>query len=506
MTARRRQQIEEIVTSLLPLGASERATRLDLACADDAELRHEVELLLAQESVAGRFLEIPAFEAAAQALAREHYYVLIGRKVGPYRIDKLIGTGGMGEVYYGWDTRLLRPVALKFLHEEFLHDTAARERFQREARAASALSHPNICVVHDVGDLDGRPFISMEYLEGQTLRASMTGGPLPRRVALEYASQIVQGLTAAHERGVVHRDLKPENLWITSGGRLKVLDFGLAKVDAPLRQAESSAISISTEPGRIMGTIGYMSPEQVRGRPADHRADLFAFGAILYEMAAGQRAFHGPSAVDTLSSVLNEDPPELADPGISRLVRRCLEKDPPGPLSVGSCCRSCPGPIERSGFHNGRTARWREESEVKRASIAALASQNRWICGYDHLFGCGLEPPSPTLALMAVRFDPPARKTARGVTPDQSFRRYRTGVLRRRYHRFAHRRAYSDQLASGDFAHVDHAVQTLEEAFGGNSQAARCRCRGHSVGDQVGRPRANHGRVGRGVDRSTAMV
>jgi TolB-like protein/Tfp pilus assembly protein PilF len=328
MTGERRQQVEEIVASLLPLGSSERVTRLDLACADDPELRREVELLMAQESRADRFLETPALEAAARALARDQSDVLAGRTVGPYRIERLLGAGGMGEVYYGWDTRLRRPVALKFLAKEYLNDAGALDRFQREARAAAALSHPNICVVHDVGDLEARPFIAMEYLEGQTLRACMSSGALPQRTALEYAAQMLQGLAAAHRNGVVHRDLKPENLWITREGRVKILDFGLAKVVEPVGQSESGTLSLATEPGRMMGTVGYMSPEQVRGQHVDHRTDLFAFGAILHETVAGQRPFHGPSAIDTLSAILNQDPPELADPGINRLVRRCLEKDP----------------------------------------------------------------------------------------------------------------------------------------------------------------------------------
>jgi serine/threonine protein kinase/tetratricopeptide (TPR) repeat protein len=328
MTGQRRQQIEEIVMSLLPLGTSERAARLDLACVNDSELRREVELLLAQESRADRFLETPALEAAAQALARDQSDVLAGRSVGPYRIDKLLGAGGMGEVYYGWDTRLRRPVALKFLRKEYLDDAAALDRFQREARAASALSHPNICVVHDVGDLEERPFIAMEYLEGQTLRACLSAGALPQCTALEYATQMLQGLAAAHQKGVVHRDLKPENLWITHEGRVKILDFGLAKVDELIGQSESGKLCLATEPGFILGTVGYMSPEQVRSQPVDHRTDLFAFGAILYEMVAGQQAFHGPSAIDTLSAILNQYPPELADLGINQVVRRCLEKDP----------------------------------------------------------------------------------------------------------------------------------------------------------------------------------
>ncbi|MBZ5620522.1 MAG: protein kinase [Acidobacteriia bacterium] len=234
----------------------------------------------------------------------------------------------MGEVYRGWDTRLRRAVALKFLAREFLSDRAAVERFEREARAASALSHPNICTVYDVGEMDGRPFIAMEYLEGQNLRARLGGTALPRRTAHEYAIQIVHGLAAAHQKGVVHRDLKPENLWVTHEGRIKILDFGLAKLSEPATHPEAAAVSVTTEPGRMMGTAGYMSPEQVRGEPLDHRTDIFSFGTILHEMLAGNRTFQGSSAIDTLIAILNTEPPDLADPAANRLVRRCLEKDP----------------------------------------------------------------------------------------------------------------------------------------------------------------------------------
>jgi eukaryotic-like serine/threonine-protein kinase len=327
MTGARRQQVEDMLMSLLPLDVSERAARLDVSCAGDPELRREVESLLAQAGRADRFLETPALEAAARALAREQSETLVARTVGPYRIDSLIGSGGMGQVYRGWDTRLQRAVALKFLSKEYMNDPAALERFQLEARAASALSHPNICVVHDVGDLDERPFIAMEYLQGQTIRASLAGGALPRSTALAYAVQVIQGLAAAHAKGVVHRDLKPENLWITDEGRVKILDFGLAKVDEPIGGSEPGTSCLATEPGRMMGTVGYMSPEQVRGQPVDHRTDLFAFGAILHEMLAGQRPFHATTAADTISAILNQDPADLADPEINNLVRRCLEKD-----------------------------------------------------------------------------------------------------------------------------------------------------------------------------------
>ncbi|HLK69607.1 MAG TPA: protein kinase [Bryobacteraceae bacterium] len=323
----RREQIDEIVIAALALSGSERAAHVNSACGDDAELRREVESLLKHEARAEAFLESPAMEVVARALAEGDSATLMGRTAGPYRIDALLGAGGMGEVFRAWDTRLRRAVALKFLAREFLSDQAAGERFQREARAASALSHPNICTVYDVGELEGRPFIAMEYLEGQNLRARLGGKALPLREALEYAVEIAHGLAAAHQKGVVHRDLKPENLWVTREGRIKILDFGLAKVSEPMAHPEDKSSTVS-EPGRVMGTAGYMSPEQVRGQPLDHRTDIFSFGAVLHEMLTGNRAFHGPSTIDTFIAILNTEPADLADPAVNRLVRRCLKKDP----------------------------------------------------------------------------------------------------------------------------------------------------------------------------------
>ncbi len=212
-------------------------------------------------------------------------------------------------------------------------------RFEREARAASALNHPNICTIYDVGEMDGRPFIAMEYLEGQDLRARLGGGPLPQRNAIEYALQVAQGLAAAHQKGIVHRDLKPENLWVTPEGRIRILDFGLAKLSEPATHPKTPAHRVASEPGRVMGTVGYMSPEQVRGKPLDHRTDIFSFGAILYEMVAGNRAFHGPSPIDTQIAILNAEPPDLPHPAINRLVRRCLEKDPEQRFRIGKRSR-----------------------------------------------------------------------------------------------------------------------------------------------------------------------
>ena len=261
-----------------------------------------------------------------------------GMRLGPYEILGQIGAGGMGEVYRARDPRLGREVAIKVLPASFSADPDRLRRFEQEARAAGVLNHPNITAVYDIGSVDGAPYVVQELLEGETLRAALAGGRLAQRKAIDYATQIAHGLAAAHGKGIIHRDLKPENLFVTTDGRVKILDFGLAK----LTQAEgatSEATSLptetrGTEPGVVLGTLGYMSPEQVRGRPADARSDIFSFGAILYEMLSGKRAFHGDSAADTMSAILREDPPELSmtnqnmTPGLERIVRHCLEKSP----------------------------------------------------------------------------------------------------------------------------------------------------------------------------------
>jgi Serine/threonine protein kinase len=243
----------------------------------------------------------------------------------------------MGEVYRARDSRLQRDVAIKVLPASFSQDADRLRRFEQEARAAGVLNHPNITAVYDIGTHDGAPYVVSELLEGETLRERLAGGALPPRKAIDYALQIAHGLAAAHEKGIVHRDLKPENLFVTRDGRIKILDFGLAKLIHPEergRETELPTATAGTEPGVVLGTIGYMSPEQVRGRPADVRSDIFAFGAILYEMLSGRRAFHGDSAADTMSAILMKEPPDLSvtnqgiSPGLERVVRHCLEKNP----------------------------------------------------------------------------------------------------------------------------------------------------------------------------------
>ena len=212
----------------------------------------------------------------------------------------------MGEVYRARDTQLGRDVAVKVLPSTYSVDEHRLSRFEQEASAASALNHPNILIVHDIGSHEGSPYVVSELLEGETLRKRISGAPLAQRRAIEYALKIANGLAAAHEKGIVHRDLKPDNIFITKDGRVKILDFGIAKLtqaEGPRSQTDIPTRRVDTGPGVVMGTVGYMSPEQVRGQAVDHRSDIFSFGAILYEMLSGRRAFHGESAADTMSVV-----------------------------------------------------------------------------------------------------------------------------------------------------------------------------------------------------------
>jgi eukaryotic-like serine/threonine-protein kinase len=259
-----------------------------------------------------------------------------GSKLGPYEIQSLIGAGGMGEVYRARDSRLQRVVAIKILPQSLASDPDRLDRFQREARILSALNHPNVMAIYDVGSQDGVHFLVSEFLEGQTLRERLQAGPVLQRRVNEYSLQIAKALAAAHEKGMVHRDLKPENIFILPDERVKVLDFGLAKqVVNRVAGADQTRTSVDrTSVGTVLGTAGYMSPEQVRGEPIDHRSDIFSFGAVLYEMVSGRRAFHGDSGIEVMNSILKEEPPDLAGSavqvslGLQRIAQRCLEKKP----------------------------------------------------------------------------------------------------------------------------------------------------------------------------------
>jgi eukaryotic-like serine/threonine-protein kinase len=263
--------------------------------------------------------------------------ITAGTKFGPYEIQSALGAGGMGEVYRARDTALGRDVALKILRPGAVQDADRLRRFRQEAQAAAALNHPNIMAIHFIGDQDGAPYIVSELLEGESLRHSLRAGALPVRRCMDYALQIAEGLAAAHEKGVIHRDLKPENIFITKTGRVKILDFGLAKLTRPDEvSADTSALTLThgSTPGVVLGTVGYMSPEQVRGNPLDSRSDIFSFGVIHYEMLSGKNFFLRNTAADTMSALLKEDAPELVpsvlgvSPALDRVVRRLLEKEP----------------------------------------------------------------------------------------------------------------------------------------------------------------------------------
>ncbi len=267
--------------------------------------------------------------------------LVAGTKLGPYEILSPLGAGGMGEVWKAKDTRLDRFVAIKVLPEHLVENADALARFEREAKAVAALNHPNILALHDLGKQDGMVFAVMELLEGESVRERLGQGPLPPRKAIELAVQMAHGLAAAHEKGVVHRDLKPDNLWITKDGRLKILDFGLAKqVPLPggVAHAEMATVALGgpaqTEAGMILGTVRYMSPEQVRGENVDARSDIFSFGAVLFEMLTGQKAFARHTSADTMVAILKEEPPDFVNtsrplpPGLLRVLHHCLEKDP----------------------------------------------------------------------------------------------------------------------------------------------------------------------------------
>jgi eukaryotic-like serine/threonine-protein kinase len=332
--------IETLYHSARERKAEERSAYLEHACGGDESIRREVESLLAQEELAANFLETA--EPAVPRAAGEPS-VAAGERIGPYLVLEFLQKGGMGEVYKARDTRLDRNVAIKFLPQAFAADRVALDRFQREARAASALNHPRICTVHDLGDCQGRPFLVMEYLEGQSLRDRIGGEPLPISELLDTAAQICDALRAAHGKGIVHRDIKPANIFVTTSGQVKILDFGLAKLvtdsgpaAAPANIGETGTTVSSatlTRPGALMGTPTYLSPEQARGEEVDARTDIFSLGVVLYEMATGCPTFRGKTSGELIGAILHQTPvrPSEANPAVpaslERIILKMLEKD-----------------------------------------------------------------------------------------------------------------------------------------------------------------------------------
>ena len=330
MTPERWQQIEQVLRTVLELEPAERSAILDRECAGDADLRAEVESLIASAQPAESFLNGNALNDAYVLLEDAESESLIGHQIGHYLIQKQLGSGGMGDVYLAQDIGLERSVALKLVDPTLTGDSATRARFLREARLASALDHPNICTIHEVGEAEGRLFIAMQYVEGETLRRVIDGRPLSLDSLLSIALQVADALSAAHSQGIIHRDIKSENIIITPRGQAKVLDFGLAKV---LEQAEGEAETHLTMTGAVIGTPVAMSPEQARGERVDHRSDIFSFGVVLYEMATGRIPFSGRSRADVISALLNQSQTPAHElnqeitAGLSALIDRALAKE-----------------------------------------------------------------------------------------------------------------------------------------------------------------------------------
>jgi eukaryotic-like serine/threonine-protein kinase len=316
MKAERWKQVNDLFQSAVERAPGERATFLEEACHGDEGLCREVESLLASYERAENFIESPAFEVAPELLTNDRAGTMVGELIGHYRIESLIGVGGMGEVYLAWDERLGRKVALKFLPERLTADETQLSRFKTEARSASALNHPNILTVYEIGAEGNRQFIATEFIEGMTLRASLACGRMNLHAALEIAVQVASALAAAHETGVVHRDIKPENIMLRPDGYAKVLDFGIAKLTEQRQASDHYEVGttavLQTRPGLVLGTGHYMSPEQARGQKVDARSDIWSLGVVLYEMVGGIPPFPGETPSDCIASILTTEPPPLS--------------------------------------------------------------------------------------------------------------------------------------------------------------------------------------------------
>ncbi|MEK7406163.1 MAG: serine/threonine-protein kinase [Acidobacteriota bacterium] len=433
MTPARWGQISELLDSVLRLEPAQRAAFLKQACAGDDPLRAEAESLLAYEEQMRQFLAVPALEMATSAPAPQESpsgpeSLPAGLQVAPYRIVAPLGAGGMGEVYRARDTRLERDVALKFLPAQSARHPQALERFQREARAVSALNHPGICTLYDIGEHEGQPFLVMELLEGQSLKERLAAGPLPPGELLKLAVEITDALEAAHSKGIVHRDIKPANILVTGPkgrpGQAKVLDFGLAKLlSEPRRSAEEAAGDPApageetiTRLGTAMGTAAYMSPEQARGEAVDARSDLFSFGVTLYHMATGTLPFQGGTPGARMEAILTQSPaaPRTRNPAVApeleRIILKALEKDRAARYQTAAELRA---DLERLRPVPWRGARW-----LAAVAAALLVALGVTLTGV-RLGWFGTPSSTPVLTQRKVTANPPGDPVIRGsISPD----------------------------------------------------------------------------------------
>ena len=332
MKAERWKKVIDLFQSALERAPEERAAFLDESCHDDEGMRREVESLLTSHERAENFIEVPAFEVAPELATNDSADALIGKLIGHYRIESLIGVGGMGEVYLARDERLGRKAALKLLPDSLTTDETQLSRFKNEARTASALNHPNILTVYEIGAEGNVQFIATEFIEGVTLRAALASGRMSAHRALEIAVQVASALAAAHDAGVVHRDIKPENIMLRPDGYVKVLDFGIAKLTEQRRASDDHRVEttalLQTRPGLVLGTAHYMSPEQARGQKVDARSDIWSLGVVLYEMVAGSPPFRGETPSDCIAAILTAEPAPLSSisPDVPAKLESILQK------------------------------------------------------------------------------------------------------------------------------------------------------------------------------------